>query len=400
MSTGRKMLFSVVTLVALVGLLEGITTLVWWRLEEQAFVIRKAAGEQALRNDAVNFMKQADGTFGYVLKPLFSRGGHYINADGFPQRETVPLIKSSETIRFAALGESTTQGHQVDTANYPIYLRRLVREYGQGYANVEMINGGVSGWSSDQVALWAEKKVSPYRPDVVLLYVGWNDFQLYDPFSSPPVDSHFDRKYGSARLFVQSSPLKTVALASAWYDYVVRKMERRRSTARAQYKGAPVANYQFYLRSMDHMITEFRKRDSKVHLAVCTLVGRWPYGPEAEFKDGRGSVWWMIRHGLDPVEAAAALDRFNDLIREYAKTRGLLLIDAEKSFSDLDRGKLQWDFAHLNPEGYELLAEVMYDELRSAGAINGEPSPGLARLRNKYRTKVHPESSTEATEVN
>lgn len=410
MSTGRKILFSAATLLVLLGVLEGAARLVWWRLEEQAFVIRRASGEKALRNDAINFMKQADGTFGYVLKPGFVRGGTYINAEGFPQRETVSLAKNPGTIRLAALGESTTQGHHVDTANYPLYLRRLIREYGRGYMNVEMINGGVSGWISDQVALWAENKVSAYRPDLVVLYIGWNDFQSYDPFSSPPVDSYFDQKYGSARLFVQSSPLKIVAFASAAYGYFARKVEKRRSPSKPgkinsarpqqpQYKSAPAVNYQFYLRSMDRIITEFRNRDSKVRLAVCTLVGRWPYGTEADFKDGQGATWWMNRHGLDPVQAAAALDRFNGLIRDYAKTRGLLLIDAVNSFSDLDRGKLQWDFAHLTPEGYELLAEVMYDALRSAGVVNGEPSARLAQLRNKYRTKLHAPGLTETAEV-
>lgn len=413
MSTGRKILFSVSTLVVLLGVLEAAARLVFWRLGERAFIVRKASGEKVLRNDAINFMKQADGTFGYTLKPGFDRGGTYINADGFPQRETVPLTRSPGTIRLAALGESTTQGHNVDTANYPRYLHRLIREYGRGYRNVEMINGGVAGWISDQVALWAEKKVSAYRPDTVVLYVGWNDFQSYDPFSSPPADSYFDYAYGSARLFVQSSPLKIVALASAAYGYYSRKAEirRQRRTSAAgkldsthphqlRYKSAPAVNYQFYLRSMDRIINTFRDRDPKVRLAVCTLVGRWPYGTEADFKSDQGATWWMKLHGLGPAQAAAALNRLNDLIRVYAKTRGLLLIDAEKRFSDLDRGKLQHDFAHFSAEGYELLAEVMYDALRSASVVNGEPSTRLEQLWNKYRVKRQPHGLTRTTETN
>jgi hypothetical protein len=219
MSTRRKILFATATLLVFLGVLEGAAKLLWWRLEEQAFTVRKSTGEKELGNDAINFMKQADGTFGYVLKPGFDRAGHYVNADGFAQRETVPLTKDPGTMRIAALGESTTQGHDVDKANYPFYLRRLITEYGRGYANVEMINSGVSGWISDQVALWAEKKIAAYRPDVVVLYVGWNDFQSYDPFGSPPAESYFEQTYGNARLFVESSPIKIVAFASAGYGY-------------------------------------------------------------------------------------------------------------------------------------------------------------------------------------
>jgi hypothetical protein len=94
----------------------------------------------------------------------------------------------------------------------------------------------------------------------------------------------------------------------------------------------------------------------------------------------------MKQHGLSPAQAAAALERFNSLIRDYAKSRGLLLIDAERAFSDLERARLQWDFAHMTPHGYEMLAEVMYDALRSAGVVDGERSPRLEQLRNKYRT--------------
>lgn len=398
MSTSRKVLFALATILVLFGIFEGAAQLIWWRLQERAFAVTKASGENALRNDGINFMKQADGTFGYVLKPGFNRGGAYINADGFAQREIVPVVKSPGTIRLAALGESTTHGHDVDNANYPLYLRRLIGNKGRGFANVEMINGGVSGWYSDQTALWAEKKVSNYRPDVVVLYVGLADFQSYDPFSSPPPVSYFERDYrGGAQAIVESSPLKSVVLTSAAYGYVLRKITTRKQSTSKQRKAAsihsdqtayvtePSVNYQYYLRNMDRILVAFRNANPGVRIAVCTLVGRWPYGTETDFKSDQGATWWMKQHRLDAIQSAATLNRFNALIRDYARDRHLPLIDAEKSFAELDRSKLQWDWAHMTSEGYELLAEVMYDGLRSAGVVNGEPSARLEQLRNKYR---------------
>ena len=79
------------------------------------------------------------------------------------------------------------------------------------------------------------------------------------------------------------------------------------------------------------------------------------------------------------------LARFNDLIRDYAESRDLLLIDAAAAFSTLDRAMLQTDFAHLSAEGYELLAEVIYAGLRRGGYVRGETSPRFAELRDKYR---------------
>jgi hypothetical protein len=158
MSVGRRLLFSLITLLVVLSVMEGAARVLWWSMEQRAFHNRKASGEVLLRNDAINFMKQADGTFGYVLIPGFSRGGVVINADGFAQRETVPLAKRAGVLRLAAMGESTTQGVDVDTENYPVHLRRRIERQQGGYAGVEMVNGGVAGWISDQVALWAQKK--------------------------------------------------------------------------------------------------------------------------------------------------------------------------------------------------------------------------------------------------
>jgi len=387
MSIGRRLLFAGVTLLMLLGLVEAASQFVWWRLEARTFEVRKERGEAVLRNDSINFMKQADGILGYVLLPGFERGTTHINADGFAQRERVPVDRSAGQLRLAAMGESTTQGHDVDHANYPLYLRQLVVELGQNH--VEMINGGVAGWISDQVALWAEHKVARYRPDIVVLYVGWNDFQSYNPFNTPAAVSYFDMAYANPFRIADNFPLKSVVLASAAYNYGYRKLRPAAaaplSSGTDGYVSTPEVNYRFYLDSLDRIVFAFRASNPDVRIAISTLVGRWPHGSEADYTSDQGHTWWMKQHGQNAAQAAAALHRFNDLIRSSARERGLLLIDAEAAFADLDRAKLQWDFAHMTSEGYELLANVMYEALRLGGYVAGEPSPRLEELRAKYR---------------
>ena len=63
----------------------------------------------------------------------------------------------------------------------------------------------------------------------------------------------------------------------------------------------------------------------------------------------------------------------------------MILLDAADVFEELDRARLQWDFAHLHDEGYELLAEVMLEELREAGAIRAKASPQRETLLAAYR---------------
>jgi hypothetical protein len=151
------------------------------------------------------------------------------------------------------------------------------------------------------------------------------------------------------------------------------------------YSAAVEDNYRFYLLSMNRIIAAFRAGNPDVKIAVSTLVGRWPAGTEADYASDQGATWWMKEHRLSPQQAAEALARFNDLIRSFARSHGLVVIDAAHEFVDLDRARIQLDFAHMTPEGYELLAEVMYDALRRAGVVDGKPSPRLAELRSKYR---------------
>jgi len=93
----------------------------------------------------------------------------------------------------------------------------------------------------------------------------------------------------------------------------------------------------------------------------------------------------MKQWSLGPDQASQALRRFNQFLREYAAANGLALIDNERAFDELDRPAFMTDFAHMTDEGYELLANVMYESLRRDGHLKGEASPRLPELLAKYR---------------
>ncbi len=395
MTFGRKLLFATVTLMIFLVVVEGLARLVWWRLEERSLRNTMQGAERVLQNDAINFVKQPDPVLGYVLKPGFDDGqGWLVNQQGFAQQELVPTEKAPGKLRIAAMGESTTQGHSALNANYPLYLRRLLESQGRTSTGIEMINGGVAGWYSDQVALWAERKVAVLRPDVVVLYVGWNDFQVYDPFSLPWTKSAFYVSYGGTAYLIESSPLRLVWIAHAVAERIrFRRLEARRAIepyevtrgANKEYSALPEETYKYYTQSMDRLVAAFRQTNPDVRIAVTTLVGRWPHGTPMEYASNLGATYWMKTRALSPQDAAASHQRFNDVIRGYARHRRLALIDAEAAFSTLDRASLQTDFAHFTAEGYELLAEIMYESLRTQGIVAGEPSPRMRELIAKYR---------------
>ena len=442
--SGRKLplwkvvVFSLLPAVFLLVVIEGVARIVWAGLEANAMTTDP--------NKVINYSRVFDPVVGYRLKPDFhlSEGPFttsigrfelsfpmhiYHNSRGFMQREEVSDIKKEGSKRIITIGESTTQGHHVDE-NYPSILRNLLRDDGLHPGGVEVINAGVPGWVSDQWMLLSETELAALRPDVVIFYAGWNDFQSYNPHLPPPVKSHFDAAYSylpgpvhwlksvtllgavigklerraraesefsldsnnlmelEGRLWQLQKELKRgqdklQKLESA-SEKDLEKIERRKERIKgvevkiqeveakiAVLKSDPGieqkwekervrATYKFFLQNLDRSVAAFKKQNEDVRIVISTLVGRWPYESESYFREGNNSVWWM-KTGLDDSKTAHAyLERFNDLIREYAKEKGWVLIDSDKSFENVRREEIQWDFAHFTDVGYRMLGETIY----------------------------------------
>ncbi len=376
MTWHRKLAFAALTVALVFGLLEGAARVVWWSLEQRSFQQQESAGYEILRNDATNFMKVADGMYGYTMKPNFEKGLVSINEAGFHQKDTVPVERTPGRLRLICLGESTTFGNDV-VSNYPAYLRGILSAAGQ---RAEVINAGVPGWVSDQIALRAEHQLAAYKPDVVILYAGWNDFQSYDPLGPEPAVSYWEFAYkGRAWKQQATSWFRSVALLSALYH----------STQPAE--AAPLASsdtrgghYKFLIQNLHRIVTAFRTANPDVKIFVSTLAGRWPAGTAEDWKQ-IAPVWWMPMHDVSVEHAAALVAALNDQLRQFARARNVRLIELAAAFQRLDRARLQYDWAHMISDGYELMAWTMYDALVEDGIVRPVEQPSRARqLRLQY----------------
>ncbi|MBI3664679.1 MAG: SGNH/GDSL hydrolase family protein [Acidobacteria bacterium] len=384
MSVTRKLFYSLLTLSLFFLAIEGTARVLWRRLEARAFEERRERGAAVLRNDAVNYLREPSGIYGYALRPHAQAGAVYINGQGFHQRDEIPLARRPGFLRVICLGESTTFGSSVDN-NYPAYLRRILESNGRGFTGYEVINAGVPGWVSDQIALRAEHELAAYKPDAVILYVGWNDFQSYNPLAAPPAVSYFEHAYGGSKWKqYAASWLKSVALLSALYHS--RRPDPELSPGYTPGSGGnpPEKCYRFLLASLDQIAASFRLANPNVKIFVCTLVGRWPHGPPEEWAH-IPPVWWMKQGNIGPGQAAEFVRRLNDRLRAFARSRGLPLIDLAAAFENLDRSRLLWDWAHMYEDGYELMAWNLSSAMRKAGVVQGEPSPREAELIAKYQ---------------
>ena len=99
------------------------------------------------------------------------------------------LEKSVDTYRVIILGGSTVMGQGAPRPSQNIVgmLRKGVRERGLRGANgrrIEFINAGVDYYNSTQEYLYLVSDLLRFKPDLVVVYDGWND-SIFKYGSSP-----------------------------------------------------------------------------------------------------------------------------------------------------------------------------------------------------------------------
>ncbi len=110
-----------------------------------------------------------------------------INSAGFRDREWVHE-KPPGTLRIAVLGDSFTFGMAV--ALEDAYVKQLERLLNRGDIRVEVLNFGVIGYGMWQYLSLLERKVLPYRPDLIVI-----GFFLDDVLApTPPYETDPDWK--------------------------------------------------------------------------------------------------------------------------------------------------------------------------------------------------------------
>src|SRR2546423_1219866 len=138
-------------------------------------------GEVGLRLIGFRYLNlyQEDGEVGYALRPgaegWWQREGETyikINSAGLRDREH-SKVKPPGTLRIAVLGDSFAEALQVpmEDAFWAVAERKLQGCAAMGGRRVEVINFGVSGFSTARELITLRRRVWQYSPDVVVLLV-------------------------------------------------------------------------------------------------------------------------------------------------------------------------------------------------------------------------------------
>lgn len=120
-----------------------------------------------------NVYHEPDPHFGWRLRPDYTEGTMRTTPDGF--RERIGPLPDAYDV--ACLGNSVTFGYSVPRADdtYPAHAESVLAAGGH---DVEVLNAGVVGYSSEQGRRLYAERVRPHHPRVVTLLFGFNDHHL------------------------------------------------------------------------------------------------------------------------------------------------------------------------------------------------------------------------------
>ncbi|MCB1055236.1 MAG: SGNH/GDSL hydrolase family protein, partial [Acidobacteria bacterium] len=331
MRYARKLVFSAVTTVAVLMLLEG-SSWIGGRVElpDPLITTRKPHWGASRTEDPLLFWRMRPGyhaSDGFLINSLGLRG---------------PEIAAKEPgeLRILSLGESSTFGSKVSYGEtYSAQLeRRLAACAGPG-RRVRVINAGVIGYSLFQGVTYLEHRGLALEPDVVLLYFGYNDFLKVsyrarrDVYDRTSVSGLTDRQVFRQRRRWLPSLSETLARWSNFYRHL--------------------------------LVLARRGEEPSEVLADDELVRV----PETDRRYLLGKALELCRrHGIQLVIVVPwyrHFDRHEGLLREFAAEHRLALVDLPSMLADQPRQKLFVDGVHPNPDGHRLMAEAMAEVLEA-----------------------------------
>jgi len=279
--------------------------------------------------------------------PRLLTNAHGYRGDDFVDR------KSPGTIRIITLGCSCTFGI-ASAYSYAMALQQLLNrnEAGKRY---EVINAGVPGYSSFQGVKVLESELVEYRPDIVTVFFGWNDHWLAKYFQDK------DQKTPSrtAQFLLDHASRLRLIQALERLSASIHGLGRKHGTSE-MYRVSP----QDYRLNLERIIDDAETCGSKVALVTAPTAFSQP----SDVPD------YLVEDGF--IADKATLFRihreYNDIVREVARSKSVLLIDCAAGFDASPKKKALFgeDGIHPNEAGHWLIALKVFRGFLRQGWID------------------------------
>ena len=277
----------------------------------------------------------------YVPDPAYD--GH--NALGYRGPE-IALPKPQGTFRIVAMGGSTTYSTGTTAEeSYPAFLQSILRD-DYGYSNVEVINAGVSGYTSWEVLSSFAFRVLELEPDMLIYYGALNDLTVREWLSSDCYRGLNPQRglNGHRGLFVErnaelpaSALYRLIAISFGWMSnplaldasFEPSRVKCERASSDATLEKRLAANTPIYFeRNLRNLMTLALAHN------VQPVVSSWAYNSEAE----RPQLW------------RESIAQHNAVMRQIANEMGIPYINLAADFP-INANYWEGDGVHLVAAG-------------------------------------------------
>lgn len=260
------------------------------------------------------------------------------NGQGFKSSPLMAVPKPAGVYRIMAYGDSNTDG--VDEIDWPRKLGEQLAPYATPERDFEVINAGVTGYSSYQGLQRFLMEAPIYEPDLVIVSFGWND--AADAIEQP--DKHYQVKSRAA--------LGIAKVLSSYRFYLILQHQailRRTPIIRDTIQ--PRVAVDDYVANLERLRTEAAAR------GIETVFLTRPHR--------------MATVKLRNVEGwRRTVPDYNDALRRFTRRTGTAGVDVQRNFSHSAMRHYFTDECHTyTHEGMEALAAMVLARLQAMGVV-------------------------------
>jgi hypothetical protein len=375
----KKILFSVVGLLLLLGILE--LSAAWYLKQSRGY-------------DGAHLLQYEFDPYKVILptRNFVDTRGVTHNSQGFRHPVEVKRTKDPNTYRIFVMGGSTAYGtgglwphiqrdYAVlpDSVTIPAYLQQLLSRE-MGGRDVEVINAAIPSVWTHQHLIYLNQTILRYSPDLVVLMDGFNDYFFFDEYH----DQFASYAYQAHSMVIMGDPtLKALVYGNVWW------LSRRSAFAHLLYRQLqavrplfsrpgervpidPSAALQTLQQVFPANALEMVERialilahedvDAIFVLQPLLILERDREGaPEIE----RELFEFNVDSYLPKYEAYmhSAVPYVSEQVRETLEPLGAAFIDATRLYQGVE-GQIYTDYAHLTPLGNRIVAEQLARQIR------------------------------------
>jgi lysophospholipase L1-like esterase len=342
-SRGKTLLYATVAVLLGLSVIEVICAVVWSTIVPDRF---EDQSDVPIQFGMVNWpdIVEKDPWLFWQLKadataPL-DQGkmtGFIANGDHMRNPE-VSVERGPNDFRVLCLGDSITFGWGVRYEEaYPTLLAELLRKARPG-REIHVLNAACSGYSAHQGFEMLRRRGLEYGPDVVTIWFGWNDSDVWDGMT--------DTEH--ARLFIREHLLTSSATYRV-LSYALRRdaherIEEERKETDAGLPRMPPADYQARLREMVELA---RANEISPGRGARVVLIQGCYRDQIGSAHKRGGRFEANEHQKAMAEVAEQLDVPMLPVCDVLYRAGV-------------RKKNFLDWGHLDPKGLRAVADALF----------------------------------------